>query len=457
MCHNVSSRPICRMRYPILCLCFAVTLSAANGEEFRVYTEHPRLFLRAQRLRLLKRERPRQSIRWEQFDTLARGVANLPEPGFSYGLEYAVTGDKALGRKAVAWAVGPGKDIRQIALVFDWCNDLLSEAESKQIAAKLSAALHPTPDLEAMRSSVLAAIAIADREPDASEHFLENAIDNWWRKEMAPKLENGDLEITHAHLFALMELLHAVRDNLNIDLRESCPKYFDKLAEVEITSYYPAPLQAAETDYRIPAFTGSGEPDLRKAALSRAAEMMMVAYDTNALENQFLQGWLMLDRFLLRDAFGAPYEFLWANPYQPGLSYTKLPLTIHEPRSGALFVRSSWDEDASWFGIVDHQLQSFHDGRASVLRPTARAKPELISLGPASVIVGTPPMKFPAADETIFVISLKPKSWYGVEVTDEELSQFETDPKGTLELNFPKGRKATVRLEEVPIATAKQE
>ena len=34
-----------------------------------------------------------------------------------------------------------------------------------------------------------------------------------------------------------------------------------------------------------------------------------------------LQGWLMHDSFMLKSTFGAPYEFLWANPYQPGLSY----------------------------------------------------------------------------------------------------------------------------------------
>ena len=51
-----------------------------------------------------------------------------------------------------------------------------------------------------------------------------------------------------------------------------------------------------------------------------------MAYESNAQETQFLQGWLLLDRFVLKSAFGAPYEFLWANPYQPGLPFDKLPL-----------------------------------------------------------------------------------------------------------------------------------
>ena len=70
----------------------------------------------------------------------------------------------------------------------------------------------------------------------------------------------------------------------------------------------------------------------------------MVAFDVNAAESQVLQGWLMHDHFMLRGTFGAPYEFLWANPYQPGLSYYHVPLIYHNPDFGKLFVRSSWEE-----------------------------------------------------------------------------------------------------------------
>src|ERR1700719_942259 len=84
-------------------------------EEYRVYTEHPRLFLRPQRLRLLKRERERQSMRWRQFDALVSGNAAMPEPGFALGLYYAVTGNAAVGKRALDWALGPGSDLRQLA------------------------------------------------------------------------------------------------------------------------------------------------------------------------------------------------------------------------------------------------------------------------------------------------------------------------------------------------------
>src|SRR5205823_2286428 len=92
-----------------------------------------------------------------------------------------------------------------------------------------------------------------------------------------------------------------------------------------------------------------------------------VAYDTNAIPNQFLQGWLIQDRFMLRGVFGAPYEFLWANPYLPGLAYSHLPMELHDPRSGSLFLRSDWEEDADWFALHEGQAQLFRDGHITVL------------------------------------------------------------------------------------------
>jgi len=71
----------------------------------------------------------------------------------------------------------------------------------------------------------------------------------------------------------------------------------------------------------------------------------------------------MQDRFLLRGPLGAPYEFLWANPYQPGLSYDHAPLVDYDPAFGRLFVRSDWLDTAEWFGSFDCVMQAFRDGR----------------------------------------------------------------------------------------------
>jgi len=71
------------------------TLAAQTSDEsLDIYTEHPRLFLGAQRLRLLRRERERRTTRWLQIETLMTGKALMPEPGFANALFYQISGDK---------------------------------------------------------------------------------------------------------------------------------------------------------------------------------------------------------------------------------------------------------------------------------------------------------------------------------------------------------------------------
>src|SRR6185369_1834824 len=83
-CVGVTQWP--RMRFSAifsLVFCgFSLAFAQTNAEEgYRVYTESPRLLLRPQRLRLLKRESERKSMRWEQFNTLIAGGARMPEQG----------------------------------------------------------------------------------------------------------------------------------------------------------------------------------------------------------------------------------------------------------------------------------------------------------------------------------------------------------------------------------------
>jgi len=133
------------------------------GDPIVVSTEHPRLFLRPARLRLLRRERERASLRWQQLETLMAGGAAMPEPGFAGALYYQVAGDKAAGRKAIAWALGPDADLRQMALVYDWCQDLFSDAERQNFASRLSRRMTDSgadAGVAAARSRALAAVAL---------------------------------------------------------------------------------------------------------------------------------------------------------------------------------------------------------------------------------------------------------------------------------------------------------
>ena len=173
----------------------------------------------------------------------------------------------------------------------------------------------------------------------------------------------------------------------------------------------------------------------------------MVAYDTNAPESQVLQGWLTHDLFLMRGGFGIPYEFLWANPYQPGLSYYHVPLVYYNPEFGRLFIRSSWDNSALWFGAFDGVMQFFQDGHVTVLNPRLTQAP--LGLTEALVYFGHNTRKFEVTldeEQAVFVIGLEPRHTYAVEVDDEEMFEATTDAGGILALlDVPHGRPIGVR------------
>ncbi len=427
--------------------------AAPAGDPIVVSTEHPRLFLRPAHLRLLRRERERASLRWRQFDALMAGGAPMPEPGFADALYYQVAGDKAAGRKAIAWALGPEADLRQMALVYDWCQDLLGDAERQSFAARLSRRMTDAPadsGVAAARSRALAAVALFDDFPDTPRRELERLIHQWWEGTIVPALRSGRHIVGRDDAYPLYELLHAIQDNVKLDLRESDPRFFKDYPIEHLLSYYPATYPAPENDYYIGAERTPGEPDLRLASLSRAAELAIVAYDANAPETQVLQGWLLRDKYLMRGAFGTPYEFLWANPYQPGLSYYHVPLIFYAPEFGRLFIRSSWEDSAGWFGHFDGVMQSFHDGSVTAISP--QRPPMQMDLTEAVVCFGKASARFQfdlAQGQPVFIVGLDPKRIYQVEVDDEEMAEYATDMGGILELDdVPSGKPVGVRIAE---------
>ncbi|HTW65493.1 MAG TPA: hypothetical protein VME17_12780 [Bryobacteraceae bacterium] len=434
----------------------------SQDEEFRVYTEHPRLLLTAQRLHRLKLERERQTPRWQQFDLLVKGAVDFPQPGFALALYYQAAGDAAAGKRAIAWALSPrGDDLRQLAIVYDWCQPVLSRKDSVALSAKIRQLIQRPSgnDVSAERDRILAWIALDDPE-HSEEGPLQQVVRQWWRMSYAPSLADGKIALPLPDMYALLEILHAIRDNLKVDLRDAAPGYFAYLPRYLVIGNYPASYRAPENEFRIPMDSsktlpgdisfGDAKPDLGRAALARAAGLALVAYDANALQNQFLQGWMIKDQFSMMTPFGAPYEFLWANPYQPGLSYFQLPLIFHDENSGAVFARSTWDEDADWFGLYGGRAELFHAGRVTVVNQTAAGlpAPHLLHVGETMVIFGRTPLKFAIEGGTVLAIGLKPRQPYLIETDDEEMREMATDEAGTLFLQYPSSRKAGVRIHE---------
>ena len=419
-----------------------------------VFTEHPRLLLRPARLRLLQRERERSSLRWQQFEAFVSAEAPLPEPGFAQALYYQVTGDRAVGRRALAWALSPAADLRQAAFVFDWCQSLLTETERRQLTDRLRRGIADAPadgSIAGVRSRVLAAIALFDHLPQIPDRELERVVHDWWGEKMAPALARGQSIVPRDDAYPLWELLHVIRDNTNVDLRESAPRFFKEFPTEHVMSHYPATYPGTENDFHIGASAKIGQPDLAQATLSRAAELAMVAYDNNAEESQYVQGWLMHDNFMLRSVLGAPYEFLWANPYQPGLGFTLLPLIYHNAQSGRLFVRSNWEDSADWFGYFDGVAQVFRDGRVTTLNVTNT--PEPLIFESAVIYCGSSGLKFQTtleqSQEAVILAGLAPRRTYQIEVDDEEVVEETAGPSGILVLDLLHGKDVGVRLREM--------
>ena len=287
-----------RFLLPLLTLASLGFAQDAYEEDFHVFTDAPRLLLTKLRLRLLQRERERKSMRWEQFDTLVAGGAPMPEQGLAWALYFQVAKNQAAGRKAVDWALDEKHtDARQLALIFDWCSGLMSKAQADRVAAKLEKSLAPanvaaTGDIAKQNGRALAAIALADRLPDQGDAVLKGIVRDWWRAGVVKNIR----AIPREQVYLLYEMMHAVRDNLKIDMRESAHEYFSTLPTDHLVGHYPSPFEAPENEYRVPIYVRNGEPDLKDAVFSRAAELAMVAFDNNAAESQYLQGWLMQDQ-----------------------------------------------------------------------------------------------------------------------------------------------------------------
>ncbi|HEX3681177.1 MAG TPA: hypothetical protein VHU83_01450 [Bryobacteraceae bacterium] len=296
------------------------------------------LLLTPQHLKRLQRDRQRQTVRWLNFENRVQSVPDSPQRGFELALYYAITHDQARGREAIAWALAHPCDPRQTPQILDWSGDLISESERAKIPA-----CQPAPTAENLLTA----------------------------------LQNGAFRDAPT-LYAACEYLMTVRATEHTDLRQNAPQFFSRLPVEFLLSLKPAQID---------------HPDW----MTHIAALALVALDPNLEASQFLQAWAIEDRQMLRDGPGVAYEFLWADPYLPGVGYQNLDPWTYAAPTGRLFARTNWDTNACWIAISPHgveeqncpsgwrdQLARF--GRLNLLPMTQRCE-ELPSFEPNSSLL----------------------------------------------------------------------
>jgi hypothetical protein len=83
--------------------------------------------------------------------------------------------------------------------------------------------------------------------------------------------------------------------------------------------------------------------------------LRLVANNPNLPNVQFLQSWVLQPDQMLRNGPGVGYEFFWADPYLPGVSYHNMEPWIYT--NGHLFARSDWTPRACWVAISSASVQ----------------------------------------------------------------------------------------------------
>jgi hypothetical protein len=300
----------------LLALSFA-GLSTAQTTDFA-----PKLLITPQRLRRLQRDRERQTVRWLNFESRVESVPDSLERGFELALYYAVTHDKNRGREAIQWALAHKCDPRQAALVLDWCGELLSETERQQLTAAMCDARSRNL-AEEIRDALFASIA---RDQDANTERSRELI--LW-------LQTGNFQNAEA-LYAACEYLFTVRTTEHVDARKDAREFFSQLPAEVLLALKPGEVE-------------------RPNWITHIAALALVSLDPNLEQSQYVQAWAMQSRQMLREGPGVAYEFLWADPYLPGVGYENLDPWVYDA-SGRLFARMSWDSNACWVSISAHGI-----------------------------------------------------------------------------------------------------
>ncbi len=437
--------------------------------EFRVYSEHPRLFLEPARLERLRKDVGRETLRWQALRDLFDAGTAFPEQPLVDALRLQVEGTEETGRRAVDWGrqlardgIRTAGDLRQAAIVYDWCHGILATDVREDLRTAIARAIEevlPTANagVVLVRAAILASIAIAG-EWAGSERALSVLVGNHWNGDLLPELEAGGLSDDGASLIAVIEATLAVRRNLEIDLLRPATESLASLVRTRLLSYYPLDIETAAGPARRPSHFGSDDAQAsRQAPLYRIADMLLVAYESNLREFQFIQGWLRDDNYMLRTPRWSPYEFLWVNPYLPGLTPQSAPTLAHDGVRGRLFGRRHWQRPTTWIGYSDGRLELLTEDGSSTIDTFDGLEP--LYFPEAVVVPVRPPSRFvltwqPAGEPVpevvnIVLIGLQSGDTYGLKVAGRAAGLVEAGPGGILivraDVNAPRRDRIDLR------------
>lgn len=413
--------------------------------QFRVYNDHPRIWLERDRLVRLQRDAERNTTSWNRLRDFVANPGQLAEPAFAQALVFQASGDEAAARAAIDWALEaaarefsqPG-DLRQGTLVYDWCQPQLSDQQKQTLVPALANAIDPIVAsndavLLRVRDALLAAIAISG-DWDGAESAIGILLQAHWEARLVPAMLSGEVVDRADELQAALEIAHTVRSNLDRNLWSESPQVFRDISVARILSYLPDEIETSEGRAMRPSIVPAGSDPATEAINGRIAEMMLVAYDTAARNTQFLQGWLRSDAHTLKGGRGAPYEFLWINPYLPGLSPRSGPQAAYDPTRGRFFARSGWDQDGLWLGFFDGVLMRYANGVLEPVEPNDRAEavefpgfaialPEETARFDAQVLPGDP-----SNGQKVYLLGLNDTTTYEIRIGSFDWQDYR--PKG---------------------------
>jgi hypothetical protein len=288
----------------------------------------PHLLLTPRRLHRLKLDVQRQTDRWTALERRVKTTPESPERGFELALYSVLSGNPDYCLQAVAWGLGHPNAIRQSALIADWCRSGVSDSDRKRLlSASPKAGANP---FEAARDALFVGIVNGEASRDS--------VRKQW-SQLLPLIQRDPRACMPA-IYALFEFLDAANQVFRVDLRQDDATLFTNLPAMFLLAMQPQQLE---------------RPDWK----SRAGGLMLVNVDPNLQASSFVQGWAMEDPKTAREGPGVAYEFLWANPYLPGLGYYNMDPWVYDPQSALLLARKSWDVSSCWVEVFAGRVNSF--------------------------------------------------------------------------------------------------